>query len=792
MTVSTLPPSITTDLSTLAANGKLQNHDTFRGPYPKSGAEIWLPGKLFQAILSTTNKTTPLLALGQTPTQLIALALDPASPEVIALSPTQAFTPIEVAKPPLAGNNSVKSTIAHNPPPFLKTGHTKTTMPPVVPLKQTFLATYLAEEHLLHPATLHTELTKDVDVKNSHATPLWLQAACAATESIMESALAITPQPLTLPLPPDVSATMETDLEELFTPDHETLVAALKTANIINKGPQNNTEVPASASTPKTSNNHTHNTGSGPHDRLRTQDLFIAKPTHGNERHQPFPQHPNFPHSHPQGYSATESYYATAPPHRPTNYRTEFPPATYTRRHLGHPASAAASPWVTPPPTARQTHYNGAGTPRHDIRSMHDKATQRINEILNKPDELSMEDVHRMNAYAAIQNFRRPSHTSDKPSNANAQRIFHFLGWSGHHSITQFHQATNYIWEEILAENTIANREAKITNLIVHPLRSLHPKLRRILHPEWIKTVATFDFAPQPFAFGNKAGIGPMAFVTRTTKELQAVQNQRDMVAEASIVNTHDIRKTKLGAPIMPSSLWQVTDVLTDQCLVLRFLFTTACPLAHELTAVIDALHDSSDLLAELPNFQWKVAAELLWQVTHETQRFFEHTALERDLALGNRPQTDLQWLANNVRRGFFQPAHNKPLLFTEPHQGKRNNEQREPPNKRPRDAKASDDPKTPLQVITKTLSPKCSAIVKSYREDNPRRHFPLLATVRSTLSMSTDKELAAHLGIPDGACIRYNLYGECRSRNCTRKHDQTTKTNDKHPGLLAKLLSKG
>lgn len=742
-----LPTKITTEVMNLAHNNKLRNHPAFRGPYPKDQINMWLPGTLFQAILAPEQATTALFALGQTDTQLLALTLHPTNPQVIALDPTTAFEPRELPKPPLTGTNSIRTAATLNPPPFLKTGHTKITMPPITPLPQKFLHAYVHQDNLLHPATIHGELTKDKEVRNSHATPLWLQAACAATETITESAMAQTPFPLDTPLPSELSTLIEANLEAALQPNHQELLDALTTTGMLLGQPS---QQQIDLTTPTTPQEPRPQPTSQPRhqDTIPTRNFFTPEPrthtTHYNQAtHQP-----------------------TQPAHK------NFPPAKTNARRVT-PQSR-----ITP-------HWHREPTP--SILSIQDKATQRINEILCKED-LTTADVNRLNAFAAIQNVRRP--TIDKPNAANTQRLYHFLGWAGHHSIPTFHQQTDGVWEDILLETTIANREAKVTNLIAHPLRCSHPKLRRLLHPEWIKTIATFDFAPQPFAPGNKPGLGPLAFVARTMRELQSVQTQREIVAEASTVNTHDIIKTKLGSPIIPRTIHEVTEVIDNQRRVLEFLFTPRCPLALELNEVINALYDSSDLLAEIHNFQWKISAEIMWQLTHETQRYFEHTSTERDLMTGNRPRTDLQWLADDIRRGFFQPAQNKPSMFLQPNLKRDNRPTHAQPTKRQRDSPPSAKP--PVTIHNKTLSPKCTAIIKAYRAKDQRRFFPLIAAVRTTLNVTTDTDLAKYFGIPEGACLRYNIFGECVSRTCQHKHDPATRTNDKHPAALAKLLSKG
>ena len=217
-------------------------------------------------------------------------------------------------------------------------------------------------------------------------------------------------------------------------------------------------------------------------------------------------------------------------------------------------------------------------------------------------------------------------------------------------------------------------------------------------------------------------------------------------------------------------------------------MFTPYCPLAQQLTSVIAALHANKALLAGTPNLKWTIAAEILWQVTHATQHFFEHTMTYEQLNTNNRPRVDLSWLARDIQRGTFTQSLNRPSTFIQPF-NKRDRDTNSPQkqgNKRQREEKR---PKTQKEILTKMLPNSCATIIKNYRNQN--NGLPYMAQVRNKLDIVTDADLAQKLGLSSKACMRYHLFGECGRRECPNTHESNIKIED-HTAILTKILSKG
>jgi len=234
-----------------------------------------------------------------------------------------------------------------------------------------------------------------------------------------------------------------------------------------------------------------------------------------------------------------------------------------------------------------------------------------------------------------------------------------------------------------------------------------------------------------------------------------------------------------------------VITILTNQHIVLTYLFTQTCPLAQQLQEVIDVLHQNSNIIAETPNFKWTIAAELLWQVTRTSQQFFNHATTPEDLQVNRRPAGTLSDIAKNLLCGYLTPAFNKPSFYIQP---RKNKDQQPPHHKRTRDDRdrpTANQPRTAPN--TKLLPTKCGALVSAFKTSNPDSFLPPMRNMRTALGVHTDHDISKHLGIPPQACLRYQVYGECTNTRCGRLHDNATKpAPDKHAALLAKALSRG
>ena len=377
--------------------------------------------------------------------------------------------------------------------------------------------------------------------------------------------------------------------------------------------------------------------------------------------------------------------------------------------------------------------------------------------------------------------------------------LYNLMGWSNVHDSQSFHTLTNHVWEYVLNEPTKSGRENLVKQHMINPLRRTNPRLNHRTPADLVTTLATFRLAPEPYATnGNKPGLGPMVHVSRTFLERSAVSDQRHINAEATSVTTADVVKAKLGAPIIPRDVYEVTEVLKSMAIVLEYLFTVHCPLLIPLKKIIEALGRTSPLFEMVKDYQYTVAAEILWQITLETQKFFDDTISRADVIAGRRLEVNLHWLADSISRGSIPASINRPPAFCPPPDRKRNNDSRRDrrgtnrqlptPSAAP-DTRAGNTPKRSrtdpaFEPHTRTLNTACSAIMMKY----PRSRFPLISDVRAVGNFATDADLSKHLGVEPDDCLKYTLYGKCPSPMCRRLH-RVTRTSAAHATLLEKVL---
>ena len=69
---------------------------------------------------------------------------------------------------------------------------------------------------------------------------------------------------------------------------------------------------------------------------------------------------------------------------------------------------------------------------------------------------------------------------------------------------------------------------------------------------------------------------------------------------------------------------------------------------------------------------------------------------------------------------------------------------------------------------------------------------LPITPTTANGLNFADNAAFKAHLGMAPTACMRYELFGECKIPNCPNQHDPQATTNDNHAAVLAKALSNG
>ena len=853
-----LPPEFTQSVSKLAAEGHLIAYAPFNQDNPAPAQ--WEAGKLFQIIPTTTNKVTPILALGKHGPHLLAITIHPTTPTPITLDQLEALAPVDVLKTPLSGgNNTVAGATKHpDPKPFI-TKQRGTTISTIraLPIQPHFLHHYIEDNHLHHPATLHGKIANPPTVPHCDPTALWLQCATTKHRQRNTSSLAITTTTPSTTLNQRISDTIRNDFEELLSHHATPLITWMEQALIIapttapppaeeiGQIPPTNTAAPtppgtqhqqAPPPTPQETPIHPE-----PHTR---RVLFQPTVTHPGAppptqpSHTPQPTQPTQPTQPPQPIIDLTT--GNGPPHTHT---THWQPPHATTQQWTHPTWNPQPPHLLPPqPPAQpaslpnpgypsqplwnpyQTHHHTIpGIPpshptthnpitpdtRHQpypwppphyppppsVLTTNEMAQKHINALLAKPT-MTADDISRVHTFTIIKN---ATQSQTQAPSIHSERIYPLLGFAGltlHHT-EFFHQQTGNAWRDLLAATSKAGRETKIITDIIPPLRQRFPSLHMSLHQEWIKAIASFDFTPQPLPPGDKPGLGPMAYVARTRSALHAAKYQQELIKQASHVSTEDIAKAKLNTPIVPRNCAEVIVTLQRMLHVLQFLFTNYCPLAVQLATVIRALEEDSGTLSESPDFQWNVAAEIMWQVTVAAQTFFGNPRTKLDHQRQQFHQPDLSRLHAAIRDGTIIKSLNKAPMFCRPQNqhntNRRTNTAARDTGKRRRTGSTTpqaDQPTThrPTSHVA-NLNQECKDLVSKFHTEHRGTRLPSIAQIRQLANVECDADLITHLGLQRNDCIRYQFYGRCSYPGCARTHVNRT-TSPKHTPLLTKAIA--
>jgi len=791
-------------------------------PTEPDATTAWSPLGLFMAILPGPAVITPILALGQNHTHFIALALEPTTPFVLTIARDEAFAIKQHVLPGITGYNSIQQLLTEDEPlPLIKPSRRlRGPVTALFPINQPTLAFLLANDTLHHPATLHATLTApDANVADiASATAIWLRCACnhQSTKDPLTSKLTLPIEPAPLAFPLEFAATIIADLREGLDAEAEPLITAMSTAGLFP-----NRHTPAATNAPAV-----QPPAAAP---TRTPTAVVAQatptpPTRGYQPAQGPAAHvgpttaaftPRTINYNPQ--PPTNAWQRPGAPGQqsvtPDPYRNQYATHTFPGHHA-YTANTAQPAWRD-----NQHHLGHPAAPPHHVdltgsdTTAREMAQAKLATLLSLPREFTPDEITLIGHLTTVTTTSMPATVAAPLSRVNQNRLYNLLGFAGltPADIPRFHHQTNHAWESILQEATKAGREAQVKQHIIHPLRAHSVRLTHRLNDDIITTIAQLAFSPEPYSTsGSKCGLGPLAFVTRTFLEVTAATAQRDINTEATSVTTADVIKAKLGSPIMPRSVHEVTEVLKSMHAVLKCLFTETCPFVKPLDDIIKALGRTSPLFEQIQDYQNTVAAEILWQITLATKTFFDDTKSYADLAAGRCVTTNIKWMADAIDRGHIAQSVNRAPAFhqardhnTKRNRNRGNNRQHPTPTatattpngsttatKKTRrdqpDAWANRYANNPeFQPHKRTLSPACAAIMAK----NPRRRYPKVADIRRLLNLDTDAALARHIGAVETDCLHYVVYGKCHNPLCHRKHTGTS-TSAVHAALLTKTFN--
>jgi len=176
-----------------------------------------------------------------------------------------------------------------------------------------------------------------------------------------------------------------------------------------------------------------------------------------------------------------------------------------------------------------------------------------------------------------------------------------------------------------------------------------------ILHADLKKAITRLDFAPDVFSHTKPhLGLGPLAFVARDANEVTRITRIQNELAHGSHnLQFDDVEKTTMAPPTPPTTILELYNALELQCIALKFLFTSNCPLAFQIQKLLDAIttHRTNLVRASGP----QTIPSILQLVTLETHNFFSQQASEEDVkSTTTMPQANLSWLIDQIN--YQQP----------------------------------------------------------------------------------------------------------------------------------------
>ena len=153
--------------------------------------------------------------------------------------------------------------------------------------------------------------------------------------------------------------------------------------------------------------------------------------------------------------------------------------------------------------------------------------------------------------------------------------------------------------------------------------------------------------------------------------DINRTTEHRRLNEAATHLTTTDLAKAKLGDPIMPTTPYKVAAIIDCQIHTLVKGFTTHCPLALRLRNVSVALKETAGAYNNMPDYRYSFAAQILWQVTDCTTKFFSYTATPPQLAQlppGTLiPFPTLHQLAHDIRHSMLALSVLRPACFHPP-----------------------------------------------------------------------------------------------------------------------------
>ena len=333
----------------------------------------------------------------------------------------------------------------------------------------------------------------------------------------------------------------------------------------------------------------------------------------------------------------------------------------------------------------------------------------------------------------------------------------------------QFNEDTDNLWPEA-AKLKPAQAKA-LFKLRLSELSKDDASFNMCVHPQLLDTLVNVAFEPgDTCSTKPHLGISPVAFAPRKLEEIKGLQHQTDLNERASFVTTQDTDKTKLGAPLLPTTLTETIDTIKRCATFVEFILGQDCKFGRYNRQVVQVLHRNYERFYKCgSNFGQLFGYELLFQLHNIAIEFFGTSTSRKDWENGVLPDFDGTWLLvaissmqlrnSAVRPEMFGP---KPATQVTPTGPNKQTTQKQSNNNKPSQKLAG------KQKQERRLPAEFSKALEDFTQRTNKRMT--VANVRKGLNLADATELANHLGLdPNKDCQRIHLLGACPG--CTRNH---------------------
>jgi hypothetical protein len=349
------------------------------------------------------------------------------------------------------------------------------------------------------------------------------------------------------------------------------------------------------------------------------------------------------------------------------------------------------------------------------------------------------------------------------------------LGWSG--LSTSMESQIQPCWTQIGRFSKASDKENAITTEIFQKLAAANPMFTTsILHHELRNTVLKFKFAPDIISTSGKPnlGLGPMAFVSRDAGLVTASEREWEIIQAASSITPSALNNARMACPAPPSSVLELTTVLTLQLQFLQFLFGQTCPLAFQIQQVINQLHLNMDQLRAMPTFPSTGIPWILNAINRGTAAFFGMRCSDATQETQQLPWVDLTHCRTAINQCSFNADTPVPSFLLPPQQRKRprspNQQLQQTPRHPPRQTQQRQLPTAPPAQPRDSAVPLAIArIVDNWKRENPQQRLPPVSKLMTAVHQDKDS-FPTQLGLTSRDCLRNAIYGSCNP-NCTRNH---------------------